>query len=412
MKKFQVQIGCLIGAMAVFTASFVYSATGFKTADSIAVNTVAIGTSDSASAQTQTDLQQVYVDFPSPLVYQVAAGVSLSSDSASEESNVSPVTLPQQQSSQAAAIQQDSQGVENAYTSIGGGAVIDQDKQQQDISSSQSNTGSSSSAGNSSVESGSTSQDTSSQPARNPLEEKIDMPSYTPSGKMLTVVVGGKQYTADAVVVVSAITQCEMVGPDSSVPSYYTEAIKAQAVAAHSYVQKHNNNNRAPTVIVRRPCAQVVDLVEGVIDKLVYYNGSVAETLYHASSGLHTQSASYVWGGSYPYLVGVVSKYDEAVKTNAATVDPSQYKIISYTDGGFVNKIEVNGVVTTGEKVKSNLGLRSSKFTIDPQTGSITTYGWGHGVGMSQLGAKGYARYEGWSYTQILTHYYQGTTVK
>ena len=65
-----------------------------------------------------------------------------------------------------------------------------------------------------------------------------------------------------------------------------------------------------------------------------------------------------------------------------------------------------------GEKVKSNLGLRSSKFTIDPQTGSITTYGWGHGVGMSQLGAKGYARYEGWSYTQILTHYYQGTTVK
>ena len=37
--------------------------------------------------------------------------------------------------------------------------------------------------------------------------------------------------------------------------------------------------------------------------------------------------------------------------------------------------------------------------------------GWGHGVGMSQYGARGYAQ-AGWGYQRILTHYYRGTTVQ
>src|SRR5690349_18207939 len=37
-------------------------------------------------------------------------------------------------------------------------------------------------------------------------------------------------------------------------------------------------------------------------------------------------------------------------------------------------------------------------------------HGWGHGVGMSQYGAYGYALH-GWSYQQILSHYYPGTTL-
>jgi SpoIID/LytB domain protein len=38
----------------------------------------------------------------------------------------------------------------------------------------------------------------------------------------------------------------------------------------------------------------------------------------------------------------------------------------------------------------------------------VSGHGWGHGVGMSQWGAYGYALH-GWSYRQILTHYYPGT---
>jgi stage II sporulation protein D len=38
----------------------------------------------------------------------------------------------------------------------------------------------------------------------------------------------------------------------------------------------------------------------------------------------------------------------------------------------------------------------------------VTGHGWGHGVGMSQWGAYGYALH-GWTYTRILSHYYPGT---
>jgi len=37
----------------------------------------------------------------------------------------------------------------------------------------------------------------------------------------------------------------------------------------------------------------------------------------------------------------------------------------------------------------------------------INGHGWGHGIGMSQWGAYGYAKH-GWSYRQILKHYYSG----
>ena len=37
--------------------------------------------------------------------------------------------------------------------------------------------------------------------------------------------------------------------------------------------------------------------------------------------------------------------------------------------------------------------------------------GWGHGVGMSQWGAEGYARH-GFGYRQILAHYYPQTTIE
>src|SRR3954451_9749453 len=37
-------------------------------------------------------------------------------------------------------------------------------------------------------------------------------------------------------------------------------------------------------------------------------------------------------------------------------------------------------------------------------------HGWGHGLGMSQWGAYGYAKH-GWTFDRILAHYYSGTTL-
>jgi stage II sporulation protein D len=41
---------------------------------------------------------------------------------------------------------------------------------------------------------------------------------------------------------------------------------------------------------------------------------------------------------------------------------------------------------------------------------AVTGHGWGHGIGMSQWGAYGYAKH-GWTHDRILAHYYSGTTL-
>ena len=41
---------------------------------------------------------------------------------------------------------------------------------------------------------------------------------------------------------------------------------------------------------------------------------------------------------------------------------------------------------------------------------AVSGHGWGHGLGMSQWGAYGYAKH-GWTYKRILAHYYAGTTL-
>ena len=40
----------------------------------------------------------------------------------------------------------------------------------------------------------------------------------------------------------------------------------------------------------------------------------------------------------------------------------------------------------------------------------VSGHGWGHGIGMGQYGAYGYAQH-GWDYKRILGHYYPGTTL-
>src|SRR3954453_15733037 len=41
---------------------------------------------------------------------------------------------------------------------------------------------------------------------------------------------------------------------------------------------------------------------------------------------------------------------------------------------------------------------------------TLSGHGWGHGIGMSQYGALGYAQH-GWTHKQILQHYFTGTTI-
>ena len=63
-----------------------------------------------------------------------------------------------------------------------------------------------------------------------------------------------------------------------------------------------------------------------------------------------------------------------------------------------------------------SIAVIGSGGTVKQVSMSSNTYvfsgkGWGHGVGMSQEGAKGFAR-QGYTYEQILKHYYTGITVE
>jgi SpoIID/LytB domain protein len=60
----------------------------------------------------------------------------------------------------------------------------------------------------------------------------------------------------------------------------------------------------------------------------------------------------------------------------------------------------------------SRTHLYSSAFVVDKEAGNFVLRGagWGHGVGLCQIGAAVMAD-DGQTYTEILRHYYRGTTV-
>jgi stage II sporulation protein D len=84
-----------------------------------------------------------------------------------------------------------------------------------------------------------------------------------------------------------------------------------------------------------------------------------------------------------------------------------------------VTDLEVTGTEgiahVRGGRIRSALGLREQLFVIDRKydaDGRVASFvftgrGWGHGVGMCQVGAYGLAR-QGWSYEKILKAYYTG----
>ena len=162
--------------------------------------------------------------------------------------------------------------------------------------------------------------------------------------------------------------------------------------------------------------------------KYLSYNGKYIEAVYHSTSNGRTEDASNVWGNSYPYLVSVESIYDKSnptfeyekelsydfiskklgIEVNKDTI----INILGKTVGNRVNEISLNNKIFTGVEFRNLLGLRSADFELEKLENGIKikTYGYGHGVGMSQYGANGMAK-NGISYQDILKHYYRGVSI-
>ena len=229
--------------------------------------------------------------------------------------------------------------------------------------------------------------------------------------------------------------------------SFNLEALKAQSVLARTYALKAKQTGKKLTDTVSTQSYIDIDqmknkwgnsfntyynkiknAVENTNGEYLSYNGNYIEALYHSTNNGKTESSLDVFGNYYPYLVSVSSEYDKNASSYLRTIsmpldtisnklglslnNDSVISILSYTDGGNIKEININGNNFSGKKVRELLGLRSADFdiSISDNNANITTRGYGHGVGMSQYGANGMAN-AGYGYKDILSHYYPGTTL-
>lgn len=241
--------------------------------------------------------------------------------------------------------------------------------------------------------------------------------------------------------------------------SWPDEALKAQAVAAHSYAlycRDHTTLQSGAWLTAdparRQGCltepvlrsywgtayeenyTRLSALVDEVLGTIVCYDGAPACTSYFAISNGRTEASENVWGSALPYLTSVDSSTDlsadnyeytitlssaqmqQALAGLGITADlaaPQQwFGAVTLTPAGYASTVSVCGQSLSGTALRRALGLRSTCVAIAYQSGSftLTTKGYGHGVGMSQWGAKAMAE-QGADYAAILAHYYPGTTL-
>ena len=179
----------------------------------------------------------------------------------------------------------------------------------------------------------------------------------------------------------------------------------------------------APIESARKAVSETVDIV-------VTYMGKLADATYFSCSGGQTEDALAVWGADVPYLRSVQSPGEEEADHYFHTVEYTPYKLcellkvelsgeptswfggVSYTEGGGVAYMFIGGKSYTGTQLRSMLGLRSTRFTIEVADGKIkiSTRGFGHRVGMSQYGADAMAK-AGSTCEEIIHHYYLGIEI-
>lgn len=235
--------------------------------------------------------------------------------------------------------------------------------------------------------------------------------------------------------------------------SFELEALKAQAVAARSYVMKKMIYNREKeydvvdtvnnqvylsddylrTVWKDEYISKINKVKKAVVEtkgEYLDYQGQVVEAFFFSTSVGMTENSEDVFVEKVPYLRSVKSEWDRDVSPvfqDQFTFNLSDFymklglpykqnidvEVVEQTSTGRIKQVKINEVLFTGSDVFSKLGLRSTFFTIEQNGDDVTVYtkGYGHGVGMSQYGALGMAL-EGYTYDEILKYYYHGVTIK
>ena len=233
--------------------------------------------------------------------------------------------------------------------------------------------------------------------------------------------------------------------------SFELEALKAQAVAARTYALRRINKNNTYDVVdtvmnqvykdddtlkqswginYEKYMDKITTAVKETKGEYVDYNGTYADTLFFSTSVGNTENSEEIFGTKVSYLQSVSSQWDEEVspvfeekniftresfckKLNLKDCSKIYVSIIDETSTGRIKHVKINNKIFTGSDVAYYLGVRSNYFNIYIENNNVVvlTKGYGHGVGMSQYGAEGMSK-NGYTYREILEHYYQGTTIK
>lgn len=239
--------------------------------------------------------------------------------------------------------------------------------------------------------------------------------------------------------------------PNEMIQSWHIEALKAQAVAARTFVLKnrHKHKNDGYELCTTTHC-QVYDgsrtfmmtdlAISMTRGEVLFQGGRTVDAPFYADSGGMTESAANVWGGKDVAHLQAVA--EEQKQTQAWTVKFSvkdfssrmgsafgnlqSFNLTPLTIGksaadrttsGRVKFLKIVGskkiVEMKSDEVRRKFSLPSTLFDVKMENGEVifSGYGKGHGVGLSQYGAKFYAE-KGWKYDKILKHYYKGVTLK
>lgn len=241
------------------------------------------------------------------------------------------------------------------------------------------------------------------------------------------------------------------------------EALKAQAIAARTYIIKRYVDkdfshvpvagawvtdsvshqvyltdkeieekwSKSPEQVANlKKLSRAVEETKGLV--ITYRGEPILASFFSTSNGFTENSEDY-WSQELPYLRSVESPWEERLspkykttktystaevihKLNVEAIPVTAklpMKIIERSEGHRIKRIQVGNKVLSGREVRELLDLGSTQFTWRSVRNAIefTIYGSGHGVGMSQWGAQGMA-IEGKKAQEILTYYYKGVSIE
>lgn len=268
-------------------------------------------------------------------------------------------------------------------------------------------------------------------------------------------------WTAGELLTVSAADYLPGVLAGEMPADFHMEALRAQAVAARTYIlwkTAHGCATHPEADVCDEPscckawCSEAAlrekwgtdyemnmerlrAAVSDTDGMYLCWEGEPIQAVFHASSPGRTEDSGSIWQ-PLPYLVSVESPETAADVPNYLTETAVRAETLRETllrenpaadfsgdpadwigettrnASGRVAAVTIGGVAFSGPALRQLFGLRSACFSIERTEDGFLfrVTGFGHGVGMSQYGAEVMA-HGGTSWREILAHYYPGTTL-